>query len=37
LSATATHWRVWGEIQAYEGDRLVFSRQFEEEIERRLQ
>lgn len=37
LSATATHWRVWGEIQAYEGEQLVFSRQFEEEIERRLQ
>lgn len=37
LSASATHWRVWGHIEAYEGDRLVFSREFAEEIERRLQ
>jgi hypothetical protein len=37
LSATATHWQVWGSIEAYEGDRLVFSREFEEAIERRLQ
>jgi hypothetical protein len=28
---------VWGKIEAYENDRLVFSKVFEDEIERRLQ
>jgi hypothetical protein len=37
LSANATHWQVWGKIEAYENDRLVFSKVFEDEIERRLQ
>jgi uncharacterized protein len=37
LSASATHWKVWGKVDAFEGGQLVFSKQFEELIERRLQ
>lgn len=37
LSASASHWQVWGKIEAYENDRLVFSKVFEETIARRLQ
>jgi putative CocE/NonD family hydrolase len=37
LTATATHWKVWGKIEAYEGKKLVFSKEFNEDIERKLQ
>lgn len=37
LSASATHWKVWGRIDAFEGGQLVFSKLFEEDIPRRLQ
>jgi hypothetical protein len=37
LSASASHWKVWGKIEAFEGDQLVFSKQFEEDIQRQLQ
>ena len=37
LTASKTHWIVWGRIEAYEGKKKVFSREFNEEIERRLQ
>ena len=37
LTATKTHWVVWGEIDAYEGKKKVFSKEFNEEIERKLQ
>ena len=37
LTATARHWIVWGRIEAYEGDTLVFEREFDEEIPRLLQ
>ncbi|HRX35012.1 MAG TPA: CocE/NonD family hydrolase [Aestuariivirga sp.] len=37
LTATKTHWIVWGKIEAYEGKKLVFEKEFNEEIERKLQ
>jgi hypothetical protein len=37
LTATKTHWVVWGKIEAYEGKKRVFLKEFNEEIERRLQ
>ena len=37
LTATKTHWIVWGKIEAYEGKRQVFVKEFKEEIERKLQ
>jgi hypothetical protein len=37
LTATARHWIVWGKIEAYEGDELVFEKEFNEEIPRLLQ
>ncbi len=37
LTATKTHWHVWGRIDAYENKKLIFTKEFEEAIERRLQ
>ena len=37
LTATKTHWVVWGKIEAYEGKKLVFTKEFNEQIERKLQ
>ncbi len=37
LTATKTHWIVWGKIEAFEGKKKVFEREFNEEIERKLQ
>jgi uncharacterized protein len=37
LTATKTHWVVWGKIEAYEGKKQVFTREFNEQIERKLQ
>jgi uncharacterized protein len=37
LTATRTHWVVWGKIEAFEGEKRVFAKEFNEEIERRLQ
>ncbi len=37
LTATATHWVVGGKIEAYEGKKLIFVKEFNEKIERRLQ
>lgn len=37
LTATARHWIVWGRIEAYEGETLVFEKEFNEEIPRLLQ
>jgi uncharacterized protein len=37
LTASKTHWQVWGKIDAYEGKKLVFTKEFKEDIERRLQ
>ncbi len=37
LTATKTHWIVWGKIEAYEGKKKVFSKEFNEAIERKLQ
>ncbi len=36
LTATKTHWIVWGKIEAYEGKKKVFEKEFNEEIERKL-
>jgi uncharacterized protein len=37
LTASATHWQVWGKIDAFEGKKLVFSKEFNEKIPRQLQ
>jgi uncharacterized protein len=37
LTATKTHWIVWGKIEAFEGKKSVFVKEFNEQIERRLQ
>jgi uncharacterized protein len=37
LTATKTHWHVWGKIEAFEGKKKVFEKEFNEEIERKLQ
>jgi uncharacterized protein len=37
LTATKTHWLVWGKIEAYEGKKRVFVKEFSETIERKLQ
>ncbi len=37
LTATKTHWVVWGKIEAYEGRKQVFVKEFNETIERKLQ
>ena len=36
LTATKTHWLVWGKIEAYEGKKKVFEKVFDEKIERKL-
>jgi hypothetical protein len=36
LRATATHWLVKGRVEAYEGKKLVFEKDWDEKIERRL-
>ena len=37
LEATRTHWIVWGKIEAYEGKKKVFEKEFSEHIDRKLQ
>jgi uncharacterized protein len=37
LTATATHWKVWGKIVAFEGPKEVFTKEFNEDIPRKLQ
>ncbi len=37
LTATKTHWIVWGKIEAFEGRKKVFEKEFNEKIERKLQ
>ena len=37
LTATKTHWVIWGKIEAYEGEALVFEKEFNEQIHRLLQ
>jgi uncharacterized protein len=37
LTATKTHWIVWGKIDAFEGKKRVFTKEFNEKIERKLQ
>ena len=37
LTATKTHWTVWGKIEAYEDGTKIFEKEFSEEIERKLQ
>lgn len=37
LTATKTHWIIWGKIEAFEGKKRLFVKEFNEEIERRLQ
>ncbi|MCB1380763.1 MAG: CocE/NonD family hydrolase [Alphaproteobacteria bacterium] len=36
LTATKSHWIVWGRIEAYEGKKKVFEKEFNEKIERKL-
>lgn len=37
LTATRTHWVVWGRLEAFEGEKRVFVREWDEKIERKLQ
>jgi uncharacterized protein len=37
LIASKSHWHVWGKIEAFEGKKLIFTKEFQEAIERRLQ
>jgi hypothetical protein len=37
LTATKTHWLIWGKIEAYEGETKVFEKEFDEKIHRLLQ
>ncbi len=37
LTATKTHWKIWARIEAFEGKKLVFEKEFRETIERKLQ
>jgi predicted acyl esterase len=37
LTATKTHWIVWGKIEAFEGKKKVFTKEFNEKISRKLQ
>jgi uncharacterized protein len=37
LTATATNWQVWGKIDAFEGKKLIFTKEFNESIPRKLQ
>ena len=36
MTATKTHWHVTGRLEAYEGDRLVFEKNWDERVKRRL-
>ncbi len=37
LTATKTHWIVWGKLEAFEGKKKVFAREWNQQIERKLQ
>jgi uncharacterized protein len=37
LTATKTHWVVWGLIEAFEGKKKIFTKEFNEKIKRQLQ
>ncbi|MFN0192814.1 MAG: CocE/NonD family hydrolase [Aestuariivirga sp.] len=37
LTSTKTHWQVWGKLVAFEGKKKVFEKEWNEEIERKLQ
>ncbi|MGQ0484074.1 MAG: CocE/NonD family hydrolase [Hyphomicrobiales bacterium] len=37
LTATKTHWIVWGKLEAFEGKKKVFEKEWNEKIERKLQ
>jgi hypothetical protein len=36
MRATKTHWLITGRLEAYEGRKLVFARDWDEKIERHL-
>jgi predicted acyl esterase len=37
LTATKTHWIVWGKLEAFEAKKKVFTKEWNEQIERKLQ
>ncbi len=37
LTATKTHWLAWGKIEAFEGKKKIFTKEFSEKIARKLQ
>jgi hypothetical protein len=37
MTATKTHWVIWGKIEAFEGEEKVFEKEFEKSIPRLLQ
>ena len=36
MTATKTHWVIWGKLEAFEGKKKVFTREWNEKIERKL-
>ncbi len=36
MRASKTHWHVTGRLEAYEGDKLIFSRDWDKKIIRKL-
>jgi len=36
MTATKTHWRVKGRLEAYEGEKLIFTREWDKKVKRRL-
>ena len=37
MTATKTHWVIWGKIEAFEGKKKVFEKEFDKQIPRLLQ
>jgi hypothetical protein len=36
MRASKTHWHVTGRLEAYEGEQLIFSRDWDKKIKRKL-
>jgi hypothetical protein len=36
MTATKTHWVIWGKIEAFEGEEKVFEKEFKKSIPRLL-
>nr|QMS48094.1 hypothetical protein WG33_0293 [uncultured bacterium] len=36
MTATKTHWHVTGRLEAFENDKLILTRSWDEKVKRRL-